>query len=85
MPAPVTKKVRFNVTPDRQETADVVPDLPAVGGWFDGRLVYALWPVIPEEPQPDPSVYAWSIWAACLVGEIDPVYMAVHEPESEIF
>ena len=66
-------------------SAEILPDLPTVGELWRGRRVRALEPAPPAVPQPDPAAWSWSVWRLRLAGKIRPVYVAVHESESDIF
>lgn len=66
-------------------SAEILPDLPAVGSLHHGLRVLALSPAPLRAPQRDPAAYAWSVWRLRLAGKIAPVYVAVHEPESDVF
>lgn len=77
--------VKVRISRFRTVSAEILPDLPPVGALFHGRRVDALEPAPPAVPQPDPSVYAWAVWRLRLAGKIRPVYVAVHESESDIF
>lgn len=78
-------KIRFSLSRFITAAAEVLDDLPAVGSLHHGRRVLALAPAPLRAPQRDPAVYAWSVWRLRLAGKIAPVYVAVHETESDIF
>lgn len=78
-------KIRFSLSRFITAAAEVLDDLPAVGSLHHGRRVLALVPAPLRAPQRDPAAYAWSVWRLRLAGKIAPVYVAVHEPESDIF
>jgi hypothetical protein len=78
-------KIKFNLSRFIACTAEVLADLPAVGSLHHGRRVLALSPAPLRAPQRDPAAYAWAVWRLRLAGKIAPVYVAVHEPESDVF
>ena len=63
-------------------SAEILPDVAAVGEEYKGKRVTEVAPYFLEEPQVNPDIYNYAIWCV-RVSENPPYLIAVHEPESD--